>query len=327
MRFIIPNYSIPDSFVDNVAFSLRAMGHDVLTAPPRSSILDQRTLHLLQMGYDKFYPSALTHQEKWLRKTYKTFRPDVVLALTQVIKEEILLEIKRDGIVTIAWWGDAPANMSRHGLLCNGWDFIYLKDKFAVSKLRTLDLPAYYLTEAMNPHWHRPVYSDVNSSILFVGNTYDYRHYLICKLISSGEKDIRLFGNKPPRWANPIVNSVFQNRFIIKEEKSLEFGSSAACINSTAMSEGNSVNCRAFEIAGAKGLQIMEYREAIEDCFTPGKEILTYSHFSELKENIERVRKDKHFALTIRENGYKRAISEHTYEHKLGIILSNLGYK
>ena len=90
------------------------------------------------------------------------------------------------------------------------------------------------------------------------------------------------------------------------------------------MTEGNSINCRTFEIAGAEGLQIMEYRQAIEDCFEPGKEIVTYSSMDELKEKVDLYRKDVAAARAIREAAGKRVLAEHTYRHRLESILDTL---
>ena len=36
MKILIPNYNLADSFVDNVSFSLRQMGHEVINMGPLS---------------------------------------------------------------------------------------------------------------------------------------------------------------------------------------------------------------------------------------------------------------------------------------------------
>jgi spore maturation protein CgeB len=321
MKFIIPSYSLSDNFTENVAFTLKLMGHEVLTAPKPAKLIDDRIMHLMQLGYEKFFPTTLTPQEKWLLKVYKNYKPDVILTLTQPLSEEVLLTLKKQGIITVCWWGDTPANMRKQGLLCDGWDFLFIKDKYAAFKLKTVGLNAFYLPEAMNPQWHKKCYTSIDNSLLFAGNTYDYRHYLIWKLLQAGIKDIKLYGQRPPRWAKDEVKNIFLNKFIVKEEKSLHFGSSFACINSTAMSEGNSLNCRAFEIAGTGALQIMEYRQAIEDCFEPGKEIVTYSTFEELVHKIDYYKNNPVLALQVRNASYNRAINDHTYQKRLTHII------
>jgi spore maturation protein CgeB len=325
MRFIIPNYSQEDNFTNNVAHTLLKMGHEVLTVPKPSSVVDHRFMHILQIVYDKVFPLKLMPQEKWLKKVHHEFKPDVVLALTQQLDESLLQELRNNGAVTVSWWGDTPANMRKQGLLVNGWDYIFIKDNYAAFKMRTVGLNAHYLPEAMNPDWHVKCYSRIGTNLCFAGNAYNYRHYLIRKLIEAGYDDITLYGDRPPRWASEALKGKYMNRFIVKEEKSKVFGESFACINSTAMSEGNSLNCRSFEIAGAGGLQVLEYRPAVEDCFEPGKEIVTYSSFEELTEVLTKYKTDVKEAEMIRSNGNRRALQEHTYKHRLETILKKIG--
>jgi spore maturation protein CgeB len=326
MKIIIPNYSLGDSFVENVSVTLEKMGHTIISPPSKSRLISFEYFHLVDEIYSRVYPKKLTNQEKWLKNIIKHSNADILLTLTQSLSEEILLEAKKQNIITIAWWGDTAANMRKQGLLCHGWDFIYIKDRYAAFKLRTLGLNAYYLPEAMNPLWHKPLYNinRINNSILFAGNTYDYRHFLVRQLIDKSDYDIKIFGFAPPKWADHRIVSIFSNKFITKEEKSLEFGNALACINSTAMSEGNSLNCRAFEIAGAAGLQIMEFRPAIEDCFEIGKEILVFSSIDELIDQLNRYSVDKVESQKIRLNGHNRANTCHTYEIRLNYIFSQL---
>src|SRR6476659_1234968 len=151
MRFIIPNYSLEDNFTNNVAHTLMKMGHEVLTVPKPTQLIDHRIMHMLQIVYDKILPMRLMPQEKWLQKIHRDYKPDVVLALTQELDENLLHELKQVGAITVSWWGDTPANMRKQGLLVNNWDFIYIKDKYAAFKLKTLGLNAHYMPEAMNP--------------------------------------------------------------------------------------------------------------------------------------------------------------------------------
>lgn len=322
MKIIIPNICYEDNFEDNVSYTLRKMGHEVLTMPRQARVLNDKARHILQQVESRLFPNRFSLQEKWLMKVYKEFKPDIVLCLTQALNEEVLLELKTRSIITICWWGDTAANMQKQGLLCYGWDFVFIKDRFAVQKLRSLDINAYHLHEATNPDWHKWNFTEINSAIVFAGNTYDYRHFLLRKLIKEGKYDIQLYGNKPPRWASLEINQIFQNKYVVKEVKSKIFGSALACINSTSMTEFDSLNCRAFEIAGAGGLQIMEYRPAIEECFIPEKEILTFKTFDELKERIHFLNHYEKESFKIRQESQKRSLNDHTYNVRLSRILN-----
>jgi spore maturation protein CgeB len=326
MQIIIPNYRAPDSFVDNVATTLEQMGHEVSTMPPRKNLFFNHPV--IQIGYDlyaKANPNNLTVQEEWLLKTLQNSPAKLVLTLTQGLSQNVLDTIKQKNITTIAWWGDTAANMKREGLLCKGWDAIFIKDAYAAFKLQTLGLNAHYLPEAMNPLWHKPMAATSNNDIVFAGSIYDYRHFLIRQLLDAGVEGIKLYGNSPSRWSDERIKKLYQNKFVQKEEKSRVFEGALACINSTAMSEGNSLNCRAFEIAGAGGLQILEYRPAVEDCFEVGKEILTYSSLQELTATLEKIKKEPQWANGIKQAAAARALAEHTYQHRLEHIFNLLG--
>lgn len=324
MRFIIPSYELADNFTDNVAYTLRAMGHTVLTAPLPTKRMSPKLMHVMQLAYEKFLPKSLSPQEKWLLRSHSDFKPDAMIALTHSVEEETLLHLQKAGVRTVAWWGDAPSQMRRHGLLCKGWDLIYLKDRFAVRKLRSLDLNAHFLPEAMNPAWHRWERQPIGGDVVIAGNSYDYRHYLIRRLLEEGCDSIRLYGYRPSRWAHPDVLGVYQGRYVVREEKARVFGDAMGCINSTSMTEFDSINCRAFEIAGSGGLQFMEFREAISDCFEPDREIVTFGSVTELIDKLGYFRRREAESLVIREAAHRRANAEHTYRHRLEKIIADL---
>ncbi|NET36070.1 MAG: glycosyltransferase [Cyanothece sp. SIO1E1] len=324
IRIMIPNFSPADSFVDNVAFTLKKMGHVVLTMPPISNRqFNSPYRRIWNQFREKTSRNYLPPQEKWLLKEIDKFKPSLIFTLTQSLSQETLTRIKEKNIQTAVWWGDPPANMQKQGLLCEGWDKIFIKDKFAAKKLSRLGLPAILLHEAMNPHWHKPISQQKNDRLVFAGSFYEYRHFLVKRLIDNSIP-VELYGGRLPIWVDARIKTIHTGKFIVKEEKSLHFGAGLACVNSTNMREGNSMNCRAFEIAGAGGLQIMENREIISECFDPGKEILTFDSFDELLELVTWVKKEPVAAQKVRQAGLKRALNEHTYQHRLTFILKEL---
>jgi spore maturation protein CgeB len=324
MKIIIPNYRPPDSFVDNVAFTLKLMGHEVLTMSLLSNKrINSRYRRFWTLARQKLSSNYIPPREVWLLKQVQSQKPDVVLTLTQALSEQTLAELKKKGILTAVWWGDTPANMRGQGLLCEGWDAVFIKDKNAVDKLNRVGIYSELCHEAMNPQWHKPIPSKRNRNLVIAGSLYEYRHFLVRKLLQNNV-GLELYGQRPPIWADPNIKKIHTGKFIVKEEKSKVFGAGLACLNSTAMSEFNSLNCRAFEIAGARGLQILEYRPIVSKCFEPGKEILIFETFNELLEIIARVRKEPQYAEKIREAGHQRALKEHTYEKRLRHIINTL---
>ncbi len=324
MRFLIPNFCPPDTFVDNVSYTLRAMGHEVVNLG-RMTNSAMNSPYRLMAGklINKVIGNNVSFQEKWLNKNLKSIRPEVVLCLTQSLNAETLHRLRSEHILAISWWGDTAANMKGRGLLDDGWDLIFIKDAFAAAKLKMIGLPASQLYEAMNPAWHKPLSDQAHNRVIIAGNFYDYRHYLVSKLLKD-HVAIDLYGGRLPKWTDEKIKSLHTGKYIVQEEKSRVFGEGLAVLNSTAMSEFDSVNCRAFEAAGCGALQIMEYRLAVEHCFEPGKEILLYKSYEELIDMLRRAEAAPTEMKSIREAAAKRALAEHTYSHRLEKILTKI---
>lgn len=321
MRILIPNYCPPDSFVDNVSETLRIMGHEVFNMGTISNTVFNAPIYRLWKQTKQKVFQAATVQEKWMIETCSAKKPHIVLSLTQSLSEESLFKVRKMGVKTISWWGDTAANMTGKGLCHGEWDLIFIKDHYAAFKLASLNLPAFQLYEAMNPIWHKPLASQQNNRVLLAGTFYDYRHYLTLQLLKRGI-DISLYGGRLPRWASTELKKLHTGKYVVREEKSRVFGEALAVLNSTAMREFDSVNCRAFEIAGCGGLQVMEYRTAIEECFEPGKEILVYHNLDELESIVEHAIKYPEEMETIRKAGALRALNQHTYRQRLEVILN-----
>jgi len=324
MKILIPAPEHVDSFAHNVAHTLRAMGHEVHSAPLTLSRVLPR---LRTTAYDLWARSsanARTVEERWAVSAAAERKPDMVLAVTQQLSEHTLYRLGELGVRwRVAWWGDAPSNMKRLGLLTPGWDAMFLKDRVAVDKLRRVGRNAHFLHEAMNPAWHRPVATRRTDDIVVIGSWYAYRQALATRLLDEGVS-IRAYGARPPFWRLPGMHRISVGGYITGDDKSRAFGEGLACLNSMDFAEGNSLNCRAFEIAGAGGLQLIEHRPAIEDCFEIGRELLAFNTLEELLAHIEWARRSPAEANAVREAGARRALAEHTYAHRLTTILATL---
>jgi spore maturation protein CgeB len=325
LKVLLPGPLFPDSFVDNVADALTSMGHEVITFPEQqvadSWTLRSRIARIMKAYLSPDRPNA--SDRKLLRMALAT-RPDLILVTTMEVHPEVL-----DALGKVApgrrvlWWGDPPSNSGRTTFLEPGWDAVYLKSAMTVAKLRLVGRNAHLLHEAMNPRWHRPVSMQGNNNILIAGNMYAFRQAVVLRLADAGY-DLELYGPPPPRRCNLRVRRMHSGVYVTREEKSQVFGRAVGCLNTFAVVEGDALNCRAFEIAGAGGLQLIEDRPAIPECFEPGKELLTFGSFEELGAHIERAKREPVAMRRIREAASKRAAAEHTYQHRLATIIKAL---
>lgn len=326
MRWLLLGLCSGDSFAENVSSTLEAAGHEVRSPPPARyrPVLTKAVTGARSIAERMFrdFPSPW---ERWAIAQARRWHPDVILAPTAQVSQAGLAELRRTGSgALVAWWGDPPTNMRRMGLAHHAWDLILFKDSAAVDKYRLLGLNAHLLHEAMNPLWHRPLAACSSGEVVVAGNCYGFRQSLVSALIARGE-DVALYGGRPPAWSLPEIRRLHRGRYIVREEKSKIFGQGLACLNSFSVAEGNSVNCRAFEIAGAGGLQVIEHRPAIESCFENGKEVLSFRTLEELKSHLDRARRFPADVTRIREAGARRALAEHTYRDRLNAILALLG--
>jgi spore maturation protein CgeB len=325
MRILLPAACFEDSFVDNVRSALVQMGHEVRTLGEVShAAYWSLPRYAWRVGMGMIRGDRPTVLERRILRVARDYRPDAVLATTGDWHPETLqaLRVLCPGRLII-WWGDAPANNRQWGFLDSSWDAVFIKDKAAVPKIRLAGRNAFYLPEAMNPVWHRPVTSQQNTEIAVAGNYYAFRQAILVRLSEDGIA-LGLYGSRPPRWSHPTILRTHTGAYITRLEKSRVFGAALGCLNTFQLAEGNSLNCRAFEIAGAGGLQLIEHRPVIEECFELGKEILAFSTYDELLEHIDRARKCPKEMVAIREAAARRALSEHTYAHRLRIILRHL---
>lgn len=83
------------------------------------------------------------------------------------------------------------------------------------------------------------------------------------------------------------------------------------------------VNPRTFEIAGSGNFQLTDEKGVIKGLFHPD-ELVTYSDVEDLTEKISYFLKEKQLMSSIAEMARKRAISEHTFQHRAKYILSAL---
>src|SRR5262245_64389589 len=84
----------------------------------------------LQVFWERIVGDRPTVAEHRTLELAKRVRPDVLLCLTWDLHPAILDEMRMIcPSRRILWWGDAPGNSRRWGIMNPGWDRVYLKDR------------------------------------------------------------------------------------------------------------------------------------------------------------------------------------------------------
>jgi spore maturation protein CgeB len=313
----------PDSFARNVAVTLRSMGlHVGVEEDARSYGGNWKYLRAAVAIASQASPRVRSLMAAPLRRAISEFRPDLVLALTTSLYPEetaALRSLFRGPLVL--WFADTPANSAREELIAPQWDLVFLKDRDVATRLAAMLGDRFrYLPEAMNPMWHRPTarVDAYRCEIGLAGNSYPYRFAVLERLGQA----VTMWGPPPAGWLNSPVLRQHTGEYVAEATKAQAFSSATVCLNTVAIREGNSANCRCFEIAGCGGFQVMEHRPIVSEYFEPDREILLFRTLDELREQVRRGLTDATLNRNVREAAARRALGEHTYEHRLRVILA-----
>jgi len=82
---------------------------------------------------------------------------------------------------------------------------------------------------------------------------------------------------------------------------------------------------RTFEVPGSGGFLLTEAAPRLEEYFLPGREVGVFSDADDLVEQVDRWLADPQGRTAVAEAGYRRALAEHTYDHRFAAIFSAAG--
>lgn len=317
----------PDTLADNILHCLPSIGAQPVAIGPATPLPNGKILRaLVEVGRRQ---SAET--EEWaqrpLMSRVREARCDVVLNLQQSLMPATVTRIKRLGPAVGLWFPDSIASVQRLAMIAADYDALFLKDPLFAQRLRDVyNMRAFYVPEACNPAWHRPVGEPASSAnIVVVGNLYPTRVRLLTKLYEAGIP-LKLYGATFPRWYDAgAVTALRPGPHLNRVNKSRVFREAAGVLNNLHPAELTSVNARLFEATAAGGAVLCERRDALADLFVDGKEVVGFSSFEELLAGAQVLLSDPAAAKAIGDAGSVRAHQDHTYQIRLAEILAVLG--
>jgi spore maturation protein CgeB len=328
MKILVVGPESGDCFAHNVAHTLRRMGHEVRSAP-RPELLQSRGR--VARGADELLGRlSAAWRERAERRAVRlagAWRPELCLFTTGTLEPWAVEEMRRvSGGRAVLWFGDSAANLRRGHATSGEYDAVFFKDRDFVRRLRdVLGLEAFYLPEACNPEWHRPVARREGRRVLVAGTCYGYRNRLVERLRGRGV-DVVVHGPAPPSWAPRSVAAAHAGTYLDETTKAAAFGKALACLASFAPAESPAtVNCRVFEIAACGGALLAEARPALEEFFEPEREYLPFADLEQCLQQLARLERDEAAARELRRRAARRAHAEHSYERRLSGLLETLG--
>lgn len=262
------------------------------------------------------------------------FQPDIVLAMAQApLNQRALKRLRADGVPTAMWF------MEDFRLFTYWRAFAPLYDIFAViqkggffSELSSIGVEnMLYLPVAAQPDIHKPLdltpadKTLYGSALSFMGAGYPNRRNAFKELIGY---DFKIWGTE---WDGdtalaPLVQ--MQGARISTEDTVKIFNASSINLNlhssvkaAEAVSNGEFVNPRTFELAACGAFQLVDTRSCLPDMFE-ADELATFSSIQELKEKIDYYLQNPAEREKVAAKSRERVLAEHTYAKRMEKLLS-----
>lgn len=341
MNILVIGKFYTEGFALHIAETFAQMGHVVQRFEPGYKsdrlpwLLGKRLDQVLGTLYatSDHLPTVRARRMQSLWNVVECAKLDAVIVCHDFLWPAEVLELKRlSGAAVAMWFPDAMVNFHRGWFMNAPYDALFFKDPFIVHQLGdVLVSPVYYLPECFNPARHilsegastdEPTYV---CDITTAGNLHSWR--VACyKHLSAYQ--VKLWGNPAPLWM-PVghVSEMVQGSGVYNEEKAQAFLSAKIVVNHLHYSEIWGVNVRCFEAAGVGAFQMVDWRPGLWQLFEDGKELVTFTSMADLKKKVDYWLPLETERRAIGEAGQRRALAEHTYRHRLELLLDTLAAK
>ncbi|MDD2653619.1 MAG: glycosyltransferase [Candidatus Omnitrophica bacterium] len=294
------------------------------------------------------YKNVFDKQEKYLLneqllRTIKKEKPELTIfsLYTNQFIPEVLDQI-REHTKTLCYFWDDQWRIKFSTYWAPHFDYITTPDFNGIRKWRERGLEkVIYSPFGCNHYlWAKndfPKKYDVS----FAGAYHPYREWILKKLRKAG---INVYiggagGKNGYISFDELINVLNQSKINLNLSNSgsldIRYMLSSAKAFRNAMSRfkkgdvknREQIKGRHFEIPGCGGFQLSYYVEGLEHCYEVGKEITIYMDMDDLIEKIRYYLKNESERGEIAQNGYKRTLSEHTYEKRIKEIFNLTGIK
>jgi spore maturation protein CgeB len=271
--------------------------------------------------------------ERRLLRSVQRFEPTLILVtLGNQVSPKTVARLRSVTRAPIACWcQDQMTTIGRQFLLGSEYDVVFVKDRYMQDLFSRMikSTPFLYLPEACNPRVHRSV--DLTAAdqavygcdVMIAGTLYYYRQEILRQLDTF---DMKIWGTRPS-WLLFRLAEQHAGREVFADDKARAVAGANICLNTLHYAEVDGLNCRAFEIAGCGGFQLISAVPVLSEHFEIGSEVVDFRTASQLPELIRYYLDHPELAGAIARRGQMRAHREHTFEHRLKEILRvTLGY-
>jgi spore maturation protein CgeB len=315
-----------EEFAENAADALRRMGHAVTQLGPAQPSHRHRFIHNIAGLAWQAMSQLDERAQRRISRAAADAECEVIVNIDLRLMPETVKHLKSGGARVVFWFPDTVSHLARQLMVLAPYDALFFKEPHIVELLQAnLGLPVYYLPEACNPRWHRPVGPAGTEPYLVVAGTmYPVRVRLLERLMAKGIP-LKLYGVGIPRWVGETtLRTALVGRYISHEEKARVFRSSAGVLNTMHPGEVAGVNGRLFQAAGCGAAVLSEFRPKLPEVFALDEEVLAFRDFGELVDQATRLLNEAGLTARLGDAAARRAHRDHTYDARLATILKEV---
>jgi spore maturation protein CgeB len=340
MKILVVGRYYEEAFASFVAQELEALSHTVVRYDPgpptvpfgsRLQFYTNRMLAVCSQAANNAKRAlGLSGQMHALRKLLSAGDIDLTISTHDYLNYEEVSFIKaKTRSPVVLWYPDPIWSFQRHMFLNAPYDLMFFKDPYLVDLIRSkLRKQVLYLPECFSPTSLGPVElseedrKTFGADICTAGNLYAYRVALFSNL---SDFDAKIWGLPAPRWLElGSVSRSVQNRFVAHSAKAKAFRGAKIVLNTLNPAEIWGTNVRTFEICGAGAFQITDRRPGLGQLFEIGREIVCFDDVDDLRQKVTHFLSADDERREIAEAGLKRATAEHTYTHRLKLLMETV---
>jgi spore maturation protein CgeB len=251
--------------------------------------------------------------------------PSVVLVLEgSQIGASLVASLRRKcGAVWVNWFCDGRRTPASIGPVVAAYDLVFVAGSAAVERLQSPGRPpARYLAPGCDPSVHRPMRSrdQFRANVVFAGTATPHRERMLSELVEFG---LALWG---PGWRKTKLRDYCRGELLEHGDYVRAYAGASVAVNiqcseATEQQTDPGCNRRLFELAAMGVPQVVEHRSDLGRHFREGSEILTARSAGELKSLAAAALHDRGWAEQVAAGARQRALSEHTYMHRMGVLL------
>jgi spore maturation protein CgeB len=257
--------------------------------------------------------------------------PGIVLVLEgSQLEAAVVAELRRGTrALWLNWFCDGRRSLETVRRIAPTYDRVFVAGSEVVAALEEPGQPpARYLAPACDPSVHRPMRSrdQFRANVVFAGTATPHRERLLSELVEFG---LALWG---PGWRKTKLRDYCRGELLDHLDYVRAYAGASVALNlQWGESSGPAVdpgcNRRLFELAAIGVPQVAEDRPDLHRHFQEGSEVLVCRGIADFKALITEALHDRGWAEQVAAGARQRALTEHTYMHRMAELLTAVSSK